>query len=56
VLGRLDAATLDMLVSTLGGMPQEELASSARALAGISPGILRRLIRLAGRLQFGRRS
>ena len=55
VLGRLDAATLDRLISTLGGVPQEELASGARSIAGISPGLLRRVIGLAARLPFARR-
>jgi DNA-binding transcriptional regulator GbsR (MarR family) len=48
VLDRLDDATLDRLVAALAPVPPDELAQAARSAAAMRPGLLRRLIRLAG--------
>jgi DNA-binding transcriptional regulator GbsR (MarR family) len=48
VLGRLDDRTLGRLVALLASVPEEELAASAKAISRLSPGLARRMLRLAG--------
>jgi DNA-binding transcriptional regulator GbsR (MarR family) len=47
VLGRLDDTTIERLLAALAAVPEEELARSARVLAGMRPTLLRRFIGLA---------
>lgn len=49
VLGRLDDRTLDRLLAALAAVPADDLANAAHALAGTSPRILGRAVRLLGR-------
>jgi DNA-binding transcriptional regulator GbsR (MarR family) len=48
VLGRLDDATLALLLTALSRVPAEDLAEAARAMAGMNPTLLRGFVRLAG--------
>ena len=47
VLRRLDDATLDRLLATLGALPESELATGLDRMASLSPATLRRLLRVA---------
>lgn len=47
VLGRLDGATLDKLMSVLAAIPQEELVKAASTLAGMPPKLVRGFVALA---------
>lgn len=49
VLGSQDDATLDTLLETVAGIPEDELSDLVRTLARLPPGTLRRMLRLAGR-------
>ena len=54
VLGSQDDATLDRLLQTVAGIPEDELSDLVKTLARLPPGTLRRLLRLAGRPTIGR--
>lgn len=47
VLGRLDDRTLSRLVALLASVPEDELAASAKSISRLSPGLARRMLRLA---------
>jgi len=47
VLSTQDAKTLDRLLNTLADIPEEELSTSVKAIAGMPSGSLRRLLKLA---------
>ena len=49
VFGRFDEKTLDLLLSRLAELPEDELVEAAQALARLPGGSLRRMLRLAGR-------
>jgi serine/threonine-protein kinase HipA len=53
-LTRLDEPTVRRLLDVLAGVPEDELAASARNVARMRPAALRRLLRLAGRPELGR--
>lgn len=48
VLSRLDDATVERLLASLTGVPEQDLAVAARRIATMRPAVLQRLLRLAG--------
>ncbi len=54
VLGSQEDETLDRLLETVAGIPEDELADLVKILARLPPGTLRRMLRLAGRPAVGR--
>ncbi len=49
VLAMQDEKTLDLLLSTLAEVPDDELAEALQSVARLPPGSVRRLLKLAGR-------
>jgi DNA-binding transcriptional regulator GbsR (MarR family) len=54
VLARHDAHRLDRLLATLAALPEDELAAAVGTLSRLPPGMVRRMIRLAGQPAIGR--